>query len=646
MNDDVVQLEKVLAEKSTVEMFVGARINEQLNYALMEAVTHQSGYMVSILLSAGAEPSSFSQPLIITAVDFNAPSVVYALIDHGFDVNAKGTHGTALHSAMRVGNLELADALLQAGADLNAVDDSLTTPLHLAVQTKNCSCVEWLLSNGCDVNRVDITWGRTPLHWAALFTSTSILTNLIESGANQMAMDKNGCAPWTLAVTNKNIETLRVLFCEQSVNVGDLKGKTPLHWACRSGFTSGMEFLVQKGSNINAKDKEGITPLMDALAMRQTKVAAHLLRHHELEVNMRDLKGKTALHWSCRTGIVYCTRLLLDKGADCNAKDFSNVTPFQEAVAIRHSDVAEALIRWDDFDIHLRDWKGRTPLHWASRTGLFSCVRLLLKLGADANAQNQSGRTPLMDAVASGELEVAGRLLEHQHTRVNQVDHSGQSALHLLLADGPYRISMSMLERLAKGGADLNQPVPFTGRPPLIYYIKHWPQVAQALLAVGANPNLVTDRGDTALLQAVESGSIETVKLFLRANPDLSISGIKGPDGVSPVIEACSDEDTNIYKLLVRSGCSLIGVGQFLDDVVDTRANPDIDKELSWLERRLRNPLTLFEISRAVVNKTIGYKNYIKKLEALMLPKRLKEFLALDGFLLWKERQDRIQYGE
>lgn len=634
----------VLAEKALLESFIGV-LKDQVNYALMEAVTHRSASMVKLLLASGANPNCFSQPLLVTAVDFNAPDVVYKLIEHGFDVNLRGTHGTALHSAIRVGNLELAEALFKAGGQLNATDDSSTTPLHLAVQTKNINCVEWLLGKGCDVNPVDATWGRTPLHWAAHFTNTEILKLLILFGADLNVLDKNGCAPWTLAVTNKNLQTLDVLFSEQSVNVRDAKMKMPLHWACRSGFTDGVDFLLKKGSNINAKDSEGITPLMDALALRQTQIAEKLIIHKDIDVHIQDTKGRTALHWSCRTGSKSCTQLLLHRGADCNIRDFSNITPFQEAVAIRHSGVAMSLIECGNFDINVRDWRGRTPLHWVSRTGLASCVQLLINAGADVNCQNREGRTPLMDAVLAGELGVMKVLLKNLDINVNQVDYTKQSALHLLLADGPY-ISMTLLEALAESGADLDLPIPNTGKTPLMHYIKYWPQVAQVLLSVGSNPNLVTEHGDTALLQAVESGSIDIVKLILRANIELDISSIRGRHGVTPVIEACSHEDTDIYKLLVNVGCSLIGVGEFLEEVKDTREHPDIDRELSWLEKRLRQPRTLLEHARIRINKAIGYMNYRKKLDALQIPSGMKEFLLMDGFLSWKERFNQVHFGD
>ena len=630
-----------MAEKVALEEFAGAGLGDQLNYALMTAVMRRSARMVALLLSAGADPHSAIQPLLVTAVDFNAPSVVNMLLKHGFSVNAEGSHGTALHSAVRMGNLKVAETLAEAGAELNASDHSLTTPLHLAVQTKNADCVEWLLSRGCHVNPVDATWGRTPLHWAALFQKTDILELLIAYGADLMAIDKNNCAPWTLAVTNKNKETLKVLFAKHDVNVNDKKGKTPLHWVCRCGFSAGMELLISLGANINAQDTEGITPLMDSMAMRQGQMAETLIDWPDtrLDLDATDHNGKTSLHWACRTGLQQCVWLLITRGANCNVMDSDGLTPFLEAVAIRHGDVVAMLIQSSNMNVSRKDRTGRIPLHWVCRTGLEHCARFLIKTGTNVNAQDIEGRTPLMDAVLSREHNTVVALLESPLVYVNAICHAGQSALHLALSDGPH-VDHVMLQLLVSGGADLNQRLPNTNCTPIMFYIGKWPAVAQWLLSVGADPNLITDSGDTALLKAAESGSIDIVKMILRANIDLDISAVKGPKGVSPVVEACLHEDTNIYKLLVNAGCSLTGVARFVEDVAGYREDPRFDRELTWLETQLKTPKTLREASRRVINNRLGHINYRSKIQTLLLPRMLKDFLALDGFLLWKERHD------
>jgi endonuclease YncB( thermonuclease family) len=108
-------------------------------------------------------------------------------------------------------------------------------------------------------------------------------------------------------------------------------GQTPLHITGRSGNKELMEFFLSKGADVNAKDGKGWTPLHWACFKEYYssyyKESIEFLISKGADVNAKDELGKTPLHIACRVGNKKIVELLLSKNADVNAKDKSDQTP-------------------------------------------------------------------------------------------------------------------------------------------------------------------------------------------------------------------------------------------------------------------------------------------------------------------------------
>ena len=87
-----------------------------------------------------------------------------------------------LHLAARDGQVEIAQALITAGADVNAQNNSGYTPLHRATNG-NTEIAQALITAGADVNAKD-EFGYTPLHWTAIYGYTETVRALITAGAD------------------------------------------------------------------------------------------------------------------------------------------------------------------------------------------------------------------------------------------------------------------------------------------------------------------------------------------------------------------------------------------------------------------------------------------------------------------------------
>ncbi|MCD6046295.1 MAG: ankyrin-3-like, partial [Gammaproteobacteria bacterium] len=173
------------------------------------------------------------------------------------------------------------------------------------------------------------------------------------------------------------------------------EGLTPLHCWARwdEGDNPTAQLLLDKGADVNAKDKEGKTPLFYAVNKKDVS-RAQLLLDKGADVNAKDKEGNTPLFCAVHNKDVPLAQLLLDKGADVNAKD-------SDGLAL----------------LHLAVQKQDEPM-----------VRLLLEKGADANVQYC--KTPL-DMVADKEGAIAHLLQQYGGTTATLAQTAGALSSNL-----------------------------------------------------------------------------------------------------------------------------------------------------------------------------------------------------------------------
>jgi ankyrin repeat protein len=146
-------------------------------------------------------------------------------------------------------------------------------------------------------------------------------------------------------------------------------------------------------------------------------------------VNARDERGRTPLHYAAMKGAVGVVRLLLEKGADVNARANDGATPLHMAAVCSNPEVIVLLVS-KGADVNAKDGGGRTPLHYAAMNGSLLAVKLLFRRKADPNAADNEGRTPLHYAVERGAISIV-RYLVGVRADVNARDNYGKSPLDI-----------------------------------------------------------------------------------------------------------------------------------------------------------------------------------------------------------------------
>jgi ankyrin repeat protein len=124
-------------------------------------------------------------------------------------------------------------------------------------------------------------------------------------------------------------------------------GFQPLGLAAFFGHTPVVEFLLDKGAEINSpsKNRMRVRPLHSAIANRRTDIVKRLL-DHGAEVNTTQADDFAPLHEAAQNGLLDVTHWLLDRSANANARLANGQTPLTLAIEAKHPDVAELLKRY------------------------------------------------------------------------------------------------------------------------------------------------------------------------------------------------------------------------------------------------------------------------------------------------------------
>jgi ankyrin repeat protein len=200
----------------------------------------------------------------------------------------------------------------------------------------------------------------------------------------------------------------------------DGSGTTALLYAIKNLHSKVAIMLIISGANINLADKENLTPLMAACGRGLIDVVNSLL-DHAVSTKVSDIEGWTALTYASNNGHPIIVKKLLKHGMDINART-SDMTALGHAAINNHSNVIKMIVDISNktVDIDKPDREGNSPLMHLSSLCNIEGMRLLLKVGANANYENQKvfASTPL-SKVAGENCASCMKLLINKGANVN-----------------------------------------------------------------------------------------------------------------------------------------------------------------------------------------------------------------------------------
>lgn len=292
-----------------------------------------------------------------------------------------GLTSNALHVAASNGDTDRVLSLWSAGADLNARDGlSNQTPLIAAAEAGQFEAAQALLEAGAKVDAADI-WGRTALIWAAGYGSRpvkpaeglAVVRLLLEHGGDASHIAEAPDTPLIAAARAGSASAVR-LFLEYgaAVNARDVHEETALFYAAEEGRTEVVSLLLDWGAEVNLVDCFGDTPLLNA-ASNEHEETLRLLLKRGADPDVPNRIGHTAITQALAFERIHILAILLEGGANPDLR-FGDQTYLMMAL---YDERAVRLLLAYGADITLRDNHGKTALQQALEDCAHSAVPLL-----------------------------------------------------------------------------------------------------------------------------------------------------------------------------------------------------------------------------------------------------------------------------
>jgi ankyrin repeat protein len=377
------------------------------------------------------------------------------LIRAGADVKTANRYGiTALYLACINGNAAMIERLLKAGADANAATTEGETALMTVARTGNVDAAKVLLAHGATVDARENWHQQTALMWATAEKHPEMMRELIAHGADVNARDE--VKKWERQTTSEPREKWL-----------PLGGLTPLLFAAREGCPECAKILVDKDADINVVDPDGISAPVMATINGHYDVAAFLIEKGA-NPNLADKTGRTALF----SAVDFHTVPQSNRPAPPESETTVSSLELIQVLLAHGANVNAQLTKQQPYRVKLDRGDdtmlttGTTPLLRAAKAGDVEVIRLLLAKGADPKLATRTGINPLMAAAGLGtkEEDTTGRhktesdaiesikLLLAAGTDINAANSQGQTALHGAAEKG----SDQIVKFLAENGAKLD----------------------------------------------------------------------------------------------------------------------------------------------------------------------------------------------
>jgi ankyrin repeat protein len=410
---------------------------------------------------------------------------------------------TPLHQAVRADDIQKVESLLRSGASAKAVDRYGITPLSLAAVNGNAAMIKKLLDAGADPNGKDLT-GETILMTAARTGKPDAIKLLIDRGADVNALDPE--------------------FQQNALML-----------AVRENHPQAVKVLIERGSELGSRTRVGPVPAV-RLPCKGTGCGSEGVGINRGGIPDRGQRGAinggmTALLYAARDGRLEEARLLLEAGANVKFPDPNEIQPLLMSILNGHLDVARFLLD-RGADVNAGDYWGRTPL-WAAvdlrnmdldhgidkgvdREPVFDFIKLLIDRGANVNARTKEYHP--------------GRRWLYSLGDVSWVDMTGQTPFLRSALSGDTKVMRLLLDR-------------------------------------GADPNITTLAGTTALMAAAgvnwtvaqtytvsKEAQLEAVKICLELGADVNATNSMG---LTAVMGAANRGSDDIIQFLYEKGARL-----------------------------------------------------------------------------------------
>ncbi|CAH0002197.1 unnamed protein product [Clonostachys byssicola] len=483
------------------------------------------------------------------------------------------------------------------------------TPLLWAASSDSQDTVKLLLEKGADLEAKNSS-KETALALAATHGRTSIAKLLLDKGACFDAKDGGSKSPLLLAAMNRHTEIARHLL-DLGATFGDKDMQKSLCRAAEFGPTSMVELLLERGGEVETKDKEGCTLLILA-AKNGHEDTVKCLVEKSANIEETDKLGRTALSWAAEDGNLETVEYLLEKGADPGSTDLGGGTALLWAAGKGRVDAMKCLFEKSPTAINSTAHDGQNAFLLAASAGQVKSMEYLLSISDGMLGSVDSlGRNALLFASRGGHVDAVEYLLGQADTMVGSVDNSGRNALSWAAENGQKDLIQHLLEK------DVNvESADLAGRTALSWAAEAGQiDIVEYLLEKGAEVKSVDCSGRTALSWAAGRGRTST--LIYLVSVGLSISSTDN-DGRTALSWASGNGYENTVKYILGKGEKLDSIDNTGRTVLSWAAASGHESLVSYLLGKGAEAESTDRAGRTVLSWAAGHghTNVVKMLQA------------------------------
>ncbi len=544
-----------------------------MNSYLHMAVSKEYSKATQILLERKVKvnlENNYSKTPLYSAVDKGNYKIVKLLLKSGATIESKKKKKYyLLHMAVQKGNLDIVKILVKNKAGINLMNAYKKTPLEKAIDYKHDNVAVWLIKKGASVkiinhydkhaNLLHLASRKGLLETVKLLVAKKVSINKVNEykstpldlalyeGHESVALfllSKKGEYKKSKSLVHISAEKgfkdiLKRYVNKSNVSLKDKYGNSPLHLAARKGNVDCLKILLGAGGDINAINKNKITPLGSAVSYSKIESVKVFLEHGSF------LKGKESIIANAISNRdKEIANLLINSMKEIDPPEKLKKSPLHRAIEKKYSEIAKSLIlKMKNIDV--RNSSERTPLHIASDTDNIEIVRLLLGKGANVNLLDYKKQTPLH---CSSKIEVI-KLLLSKGANVNAIDKSGKTPLSIAVRHERNEIARYLIDN----GAVLNNDQSLLQ---YAVYDNNY-EMCSYLLKKGLDVNNNNYKYQmTPLHVALENRRIDfkIIDLLINSGADLNK---EAKNGITPIFLALGKNKQDIINLLVKKGADI-----------------------------------------------------------------------------------------
>ena len=540
---------KMLIDKHEVNVNVADKRGwTAVHFAAQSGNCRLVAYFVEMGSDIHLKTNDGSNCLHIAALEGHLNLCKILIHKHKVDLHMSDNYGwTGIHFSAHSGNCELFVYFTEMGIDIRLKTNDGRNCLHFAAAGGHLNLCKMLIDNyKLDFHMTDND-GWTVLHYSAYSGKCELVAYFAEMGTDICPKTNGGRNCLHFAAFEGHLNICKMLIYKHKVHLHmtDNDGWTALHCSARSGNCELVAYFAEMGTDIHLKTADGRNCLHIAALKGHLNLCKMLIDKHNVDVNVADKRGWTAVHFSAQSGNCQLVAYFAEMGTDVHLKTNDGSNCLNIAAYQGHLNLCKMLIDKHKVDLHMTDNDGWTALHYSAQSGNCELVAYFAEMGIDIHLKTNDGRNCLHIAALKGHLNLCKMLIDKHKVDVNVADKHGWAAVHFSAQSGNCQLVAYFAEMgtdihlKANDGNNCHNIAAFQGHLSLCKMLMDKHKI---------DLHMSNNDGWTALHYSAQRGNSEVVAYFAEMGTDICL---KTNDGTNCLQIAALQGHFNLCKMLI-----------------------------------------------------------------------------------------------